>query len=125
MTEVLSAMFPPGVAETIDEYATDATEVVEWMTVYGATEIYKTKHIITYGGGPEGGYVYFYRERVAGWYEWHRDWMQPPAYTKVDGQIAIFWADGVERIGVVPWDYEPEEDEDITIMTDDIMQEQD
>ena len=90
--------------------------------MYGSTVIYKTKHMITYGGGPEGGYVYFYQEREAGWYKWERGWFQEPAYEKVDGQVAIFWDDGVERIGVVPHDYEPDEDEDITIMDDELMQ---
>ena len=121
MAEVLSVMFPEGIAETIAEYAAD---VIEWETVYGSAEIYKTKHILTYGGGPEGGYVYFYREREPGWYEWQREWFKPPVYSKVVGVIAIFWDDGVERIGVVPYDYEPPEDEEITIMSDDIMQEQ-
>ena len=46
-------------------------------------------------------------------------------YTKVDGQIAIWWDDDVEKIGVVPHDYEPDEDEDIRVMDDDIMQNED
>jgi hypothetical protein len=41
----------------------------------------------------------------------------------VDGQIAIWWDDDrVERIGVVPHDYEPDEDKNIVIMDDEIMQ---
>ena len=74
---------------------------------------------------PRGGYVYFYREREAGWYKWERGWFQEPTYTKVDGQVARWWDDGVERIGVVPHDYETDDDEDITIMDDDIMQQRD
>ena len=34
-------------------------ERFEWETVYGSIEIDKTNHFITFGGGPEGGYVYF------------------------------------------------------------------
>ncbi len=34
---------------------------------YGSVNIYKTEHVVTYGGGPEGGYVYFYKERDPGW----------------------------------------------------------
>ena len=121
MVEVLSHVFPEGVVDHIAELIPEDPEI-EWEEVFGSTVIYKTKHLITFGGGPEGGYVYFYREREAGWYKWERGWFQPPAYTKVDGQIAIFWDDGVERIGVVPHDYEPEDGDDITIMDDDLMQ---
>ncbi len=55
---------------------------MEWETVYGSAKIYKSKHLVTYGGGPEGGYVYFYKERDPGWYRWHRTWFQPPTYTR-------------------------------------------
>ena len=45
--------------------------LVEWETLYDTVRIYQTKHYITYTtpSGPEGGYVYFYRERAAGWYK--------------------------------------------------------
>jgi len=88
-----------------------------WVS-FSITVIWRTKHFITYGGGPEGGYVYFYRERERGWYKWERGWFQEPTYTKVDGQVAIWFDDGVERIAVVPHDYEPDEDEDIIICSD-------
>ena len=120
MTEMLNELFPDDIAENIAEFM---PVVIEWATVHGSTEIYKTKHIITYGGGPEGGFVYFYREREAGWYSWDRGWFQSAVYTKVDGQIAIWLDDDVERIGVVPHDYEPGEDE--TIMDDELMQNED
>ena len=124
MVEVLNQILPEGVVEQIAELIPEDPEI-EWDTVYGSTVIWRTKHFITYGGGPEGGYVYFYREREAGWYKWERGWFQEPTYTQVDGQVAIWWDDGVERIGVVPHDYEPDDDEDITIMDDDIMQQRD
>jgi hypothetical protein len=120
MAEVLNQILPEGLAEQIAEYAAPD---VEWETVYGSKMIWRTKHFITYDGGPEGGYVYFYKEREAGWYKWERGWFQPPTYTEVDGQIAIWWDDDrVERIGVVPHDYEPDEDKNIVIMDDEIMQ---
>lgn len=55
---------------------------IEWETVYDVQMIYQTRHITTYGGGPEGGYVYFFRERAPGWYKWSRDWFQEPTYEK-------------------------------------------
>ena len=123
MAELLNQLFPEGIAENIADFILPPP--IEWSTVYGSTKIYQTKHIITYGGGPEGGFVYFYREREAGWYSWDRGWFQQAVYTKVDGKIAIWWDDDVERIGVVPHDYEPDEDEDIRVMDDDIMQHED
>ena len=122
MTEVMSQIFPEGVAENIVEFIPEQEDVA-WETVYGSTTIYRTKHFITYGGGPEGGYVYFFRERAPGWYSWHRDWFKEAEYTKLEGQVlAIWWDDGVERIGVVPLDYEPDEDEDITILDNEHME---
>ena len=100
---------------------------VEWETVYGSVEIYRTKHIITYGGGPEGGYVYFWCERSPGWYNWHRDHFQEPRYTKIQsGQVAVKWEDDVEKIGILPDNWEElgyGEDEDITIMDSYFMEE--
>ena len=120
MTEILNQLFPDDIAVNIAEYIPPP---IDWTTVYGSTVIYKTKHIITFGGGPDGGFVYFYREREAGWYSWTRDWFRSPVYTKVDGKIAIWWDDdGVEKISVVPPDYEPDADDNIRIMEDDIMQ---
>ena len=120
MVEVLTRFFPDAIVDNIAAYA--ATEEIEWETVYGFTMIYKTKHIITYGGGPEGGYVYFYKEREPGWYAWERDWLTTPTYKKLDGQIAIWWGDGTEKIGVLHRDYEPSEDDDITIMRAELME---
>jgi len=122
MTEVLSQIFPEGVAENIVEFIPEQEDVAG-ETVYGSTTIYRTKHIITYGGGPEGGYVYFFRERAPGWYSWHRDWFKEAVYTKLDGQVlAVWWDDGVERVGVVPLDYEPDENEDIRILDNEHME---
>jgi hypothetical protein len=57
MVEVLSQILPEGVVEQIAELIPEDPEI-EWETTYGSTVIWRTKHFITYGGGPEGGYVY-------------------------------------------------------------------
>ena len=75
MVEVLNQILPEGVVDQIAELIPEDPEI-EWDTVYGTTVIWRTKHTITYGGGPEGGYVYFYRERERGWYKW-----EPVSYT--------------------------------------------
>jgi len=67
--------------------------------------------------------VYFFRERAPGWYSWHRDWFKEAVYTKLDGQVLeVWWDDGVERVGVVPLDYEPDENEDIRILDNEHME---
>ena len=45
--------------DRIHDYKPADVDELEWETLYGWTMIYQTKHYITYGGGPEGGYVYF------------------------------------------------------------------
>jgi len=54
--------------------------------------------------------VYFYKEREAGWYKWHRDWGQKPTYEKIEAGVVamITYPDGWERIGILPenWDDE-------------------
>ena len=78
-------------------------------------------------GGPEGGYVYFYREREPGWYSWRRDWGTEPTYTKIDGKLIQTFEDYAEKVAVAPLDWEPndEENEDITILDEYIMEAQD
>ena len=89
--------------------------------------IYQTRHITTYGGGPEGGYVYFFRERAPGWYKWSRDWFQEPKYEKITSGKVInkHSCDEDEKIAIVPEDWEPPEDDDATYieMDDTTMQE--
>ena len=107
-------LFGESIAQNIQELI-PKDPPVEWETQRGTTRIYQTKHYITYGGGPEGGYVYFYREREAGWYKWERDWFKPPSYTKIDGTVAMtIMDDGSERIGALPenWEEVVEFDED-------------
>jgi len=93
----------------------------EWVTLYVAERIYQTKYYITYCGGPEGGYVYFYKERAAGWYKWHKDWFREPEYAKLEeGTVVavIIKEDGSEQIGIVPenWEEEVEFDEGWTVI---------
>ena len=90
-----------------------------------AQKFIRLKHFLTYGGGPEGGYVYFYKEREPGWYAWTRDWGTPPTYTKLDGVLVQKFEDYVEYVSVVPYDFEPtdEENEEITILDKFVMEE--
>ncbi len=34
---------------------------MDWETVHGNIKVSKTSHLVTYGGGPERRYVYFYK----------------------------------------------------------------
>ena len=122
MVEVLRSILPD---DLVDRIADLIPREPEWETVYGATMIYKTKHYLTYGGAPEGGLVYFFRERRAGWYRWHRSWGEEPTYTRIEtGQVVWKWSGDLEYIAVVPDDYQPDESEDVMIMDDGFMQEQ-
>ena len=118
-------VFDESVVQNIqDLIPPDPPPLVEWETLYGAERIYQTKHYITYGGGPEGGYVYFYRERAAGWYRWHRDWFREPQYTKLEeGTVValVVKEDGSEQIGDLPenWEEEVEFDEEGTVIVGD------
>ena len=74
-------VFDESIVQNIQDFLpTDPDPLEDFETLYGSIRIYQTKHYITYGGGPEGGYVYFYKEREAGWYKWHCDWGQKPTY---------------------------------------------
>ena len=81
-------------------------------TLFGFTHVAGVKHYITYGGGPEGGYVYFASQRPgkSSWFKWHRDWFKEPVYTKIlEGQVAfLLHSDGSEQITILPerWDTE-------------------
>ena len=124
MVEVLNNLLPDELLNRIESFMSDP-ERFQWGTVYGSTEIYKTKHFLTYGGGPEGGYVYFYKEREPGWYAWTRDWGTPPTYTKLDGVLVQKFEDYVEYVSVAPYDFEPtdEENDEITILDKFMMEE--
>ena len=80
----------------------------EISTLYGVTQIFGSKHYVTYGGGPEGGFVYLPRSRKPGWYKWHRDWFQKPRYTYIEkGQVAfLIQPDGSEEMAILPANWE-------------------
>ena len=102
----------------------------EISTLYGVTEIFGSKHYVTYGGGPEGGLVYLPRSRKPGWYKWHRDWFQKPKYSKVEkGQVAfLIQSDGSEEIAILPDGWENNADVDdlaeIVIIADEAFMEE-
>ena len=87
MTLAFANVFDDSILQNIQDYIPQQT--IDWEALYGKCRIYQTDHYITYGGGPEGGYVYFYREREAGWYHWHRDWLEKPAYAKIENGIVV------------------------------------
>ena len=118
MAEVLMDVLPNALIERINDFIGDG---LDWEYVYGSTTIYETQHIVTYGGGPEGGFVVFFREREPGWYSWERGWFQEPQYKKLNGILAQkFTEDGAEYVAVVPRDYETE-DEDVYVLDVDSM----
>ena len=92
--------------------------------------LYKTKNLQTYNGGcggPEGGYVYFYKERLPGWHRWNRSWGREPTYAYIDdGVVAVKWTGDVENIRVLPnsneeYDWLDKEDDVLDIMTYDFI----
>lgn len=101
---------------------------IEWETLYGADMIYRTKHWVTQGGGPYGGYVYFYKERPEGWYRWCTTWGGDQVYERIRSGIMV-WRhayDEDEKCAIIPDNYEElgiELDEDTMIMDDDRMKE--
>ncbi len=128
MSVAFASIFDSNVVENIVSFYQTRPEI-DWETVYGSCTIYRTKHYITYGGGPEGGFVYLFREHEAGWYRWHRDWGTVVSHTRVeDGVVAFNHADGGEQIGVLPHDWEDYDWDDyegeMAVMGDDVMQEQ-
>ena len=73
MAMALMSVFDVDVVQRIQDFVPRRPDV-EWEEIAGYTIIYKKKHLQTYSGGPEGGYVYFYRERRPVWYRWNRNW---------------------------------------------------
>ena len=110
MNTALKIVFDSNVLANIEAFV--PVDNFELETLFGFTHIYGTKHYVTYGGGPEGGFVYFASERrgKGNWYRWHRDWFKKAVYTKiVEGQVAfLMHSDGSEQITILPsnWDRE-------------------
>ena len=129
MSIALMQLFEPSIIDLIYDFL-PMDEEDEWETLYGCTEIYETQHYLTYGGGPEGGYVFFYREREQGWYRWSRTWGEGPTYERItSGQVAIRHAqDEDDKIMVLPENWEElgyGDDDDIMIMDNSFMIQQD
>ena len=126
-TLAFANVFDDSILQNIQDFIPQQT--TDWETLYGKCRIYEKDHFITYGGGPEGGHVYFYREREPGWYYWRRGWSGKPTYTKTDAGQIVFRIDedGCEFIAVVPdgWEHEQDEDEVIIIGDDEEMQARD
>ena len=74
MAVALLSVFHVDVVQNIHDFIPRKPDV-EWEEIAGFTMIYKTQHLQAFSsgrGGPEGGYVYFYKERLPGWYRWNR-----------------------------------------------------
>ena len=108
MNTSLKSVFDSGVVNNIMAFV--PVDDFEIDTLLGFTHISGVKHYITYGGGPEGGFVYFTSQRPgkSSWFTWHRDWFKEAVYTKVKkGQVAfLMHSDGSEQITILPdnWD---------------------
>ena len=131
MNTALKSVFESGVVNNILAFV--PVDNFEIDTLFGFTHIAGVKHYITYGGGPEGGFVYFASQRPgkSSWFTWHRDWFKEAVYTKVKkGQVAfLMHSDGSEHITILPDNWDTEVDlealaETVIIADDFYMQEQ-
>ena len=125
MALALLNMFDELIVERIQDFLPEdpPDPFEDFDTLYGTVQIYQTKHYVTHSGGPEGGLVYFYRERSPGWYRWSRNWGTPPAYEKLETGVVLMisYPDGSERIGIAPenWDELYEFDDEISVLVAD------
>ena len=131
MNTALKNVFDSNVVANIAAFV--PVEEFEIGPLFGFTHFAGVKHYITYGGGPEGGFVYFTSQRPgkSSWFTWHRDWFKEAVYTKVKkGQVAfLMHSDGSEQITILPDNWEREVDlealaETVIIADNCFMQEQ-
>ena len=131
MNTALKSVFDSGIVNNIFSFA--PVDDFEIDTLFGFTHIGGVRHYITYGGGPEGGFVYFTSQRPgkSSWFKWHREWFREAVYTKVvEGQVAfLMHSDGSEQITILPdsWDTTVNLEalaETVIIADDGFMQEQ-
>lgn len=81
----------------------------DWSTCDGTVLIRRAKHILAYGGGPEGGFVMINSE----WCSWNREWAELATYRELKDQKLIWrhLEDEDETINIVPKEYQLQEDE--------------
>ena len=124
-------MFDSGIVDNIMAFV--PVDDFEIDTLFDFTHTSGVKHYITYGGGPEGGFVYFTSQRPgkSSWFTWHRDWFKEAVYTKVKkGQVAFHMhSDGSEQITILSDNWDTEVDlealaETVIIADDCFMQDQ-
>ena len=84
----------------------DSDEDDPWEEIHGSQVIKRRHHYVTYGGGPEGGFVYSY----GSWHSWNREWFEPPTYTKLDGELVA--DESGNFLKEVPVDYQLADGED-------------
>ena len=110
MALALVNIFDDAIVQNIQDFIPDdpPDPFDDFANLLGTVQIYRTKHYVTHTGGPEGGFVYFYKEREAGWYRWSRTWGEPPSYEKIETGVVLMicYPNGLERIGLAPdnWD---------------------
>ena len=110
MNTALKSVFDSNVLANIAAFVPEDNFEID--TLFGFTHIGGVEHYITYGGGAEGGFVYFTSQRPgkSSWFTWHRDWFKEAVYTKVKkGQVAFHMhSDGSEQITILPDTWETE-----------------
>jgi hypothetical protein len=91
---------------------------IEWEQIYGHTNINGTRHLITYGGGGDGGYVYFAKSHAPGRWAWSRNWFQPPQYVKIEENVFVKWEGGIEYITTSKKESLSDNDDDEIVLMD-------
>ena len=126
MALALLNVFDESIVQNIQDFLpADPDPLEDFETLFATNYIDQTEHYITnYATGwSQGGYVYFYKEREAGWYKWHCEWEQKPSYEKIEeGVVAIITdPDGSMRIGILPdnWEDLIEFDDELTVLIGD------
>ena len=94
MTIALAGLFNDQIIENIISFYNPCPEV-EWEQVYGSRTIYRTNHLITFGGGPEGGFCYLESTSQAG--------IGGRGIGDADRLMRWFWMDTQQLNGLMGW----------------------
>ena len=78
-----------------------------WEEIHGSQVIKRRHHYVTYGGGPEGGFVYF----NGSWHAWNREWFEPATYTQLDCEL-VADESRITQVKKVPMNYQLQDGED-------------